>query len=100
MKGWERVRFGVRCAYGCQIQHAEWAWFGRHPFVVCEPCAAKYGIHRPEPQLPVEGDDQETLVPASPERHHFTSLGAIAAQFEATPDRVLRAARKPRKVRR
>ena len=45
-RGWERVRHGVLCAYGCQIGHTEWAWFGRWPLVLCETCAGKYGIRR------------------------------------------------------
>ena len=47
MKGWERVRVSVQCAYGCVIDHAEWVWFGKYPMILCETCAAKYGIHRP-----------------------------------------------------
>ena len=45
MKHWERVRIGLKCAYGCQIPHAEWAYM-RGRFAVCEPCARKQGIVR------------------------------------------------------
>jgi len=97
MKGhWERVRTVLRCAYGCDIKHAEWAWFGRYPFVVCESCAARYGIHR-EPLPPPTADlEQSDLVPASPDRPKFTGIGEIAAEFEASPGRVVRAARAKR----
>jgi hypothetical protein len=47
-RGWERVRQQVRCAYGCEIEHAAWAWFGKYPMILCEPCAGKYQIHRPD----------------------------------------------------
>lgn len=57
---WQRVRFpdAVRCAYGHEFQCGDWAWFGRKPFVVCESCAAKYGIVRPVTEKS-EGDDAE-----------------------------------------
>lgn len=63
MTGWQRVRTGVLCAYGCQIPHAAWAWFGKYPMVVCEPCAAKYGIVRPASTEPPVAVDPDALVP-------------------------------------
>ena len=45
--GWQRVCLVVLCAYGCQIPHAAWAWFGRYPMRLCESCAGtRYGIRR------------------------------------------------------
>lgn len=81
MRGWERVRSVVKCAYGCEIPHASWAWFGKFPMVVCEPCAAKYGIRRPQPKPATSEPD--SLVPASPEPRQFTSTEQLAEQFQA-----------------
>ena len=79
---WQRIRVGMTCAYGCEIRHPDWAWFGKYPMVVCEPCAAKYDIHRPQPN-PANESEPDNLVPASPEPRTFTSMGDLAEQFEA-----------------
>ena len=86
-RAWERVRQVVQCAYGCQITHPDWAWFGRHPFVVCESCAAKYGIFREPIAASVPGE----LEPATAEPHAFTPMRAIAETFAQTPGKVVRA---------
>lgn len=87
---WERVRQSVRCAYGCEIPHPNWAYFKKYPFVVCESCAAKYGIVRPQVEPPA--DDAGGLVPASPDRPQFTATKALAEQFKSAPDQVFRRA--------
>lgn len=92
---WDRVRTGVQCAYGCQIGHAEWAWFGKHPFVVCEPCAAKYSIVRPAPPTS-EPSHTDALVPATPPIRGFTELAQMAEQFQASPQSILRRAKRVR----
>jgi len=46
MRGWEVVKFVAKCSYGCDLQHGDWAWFGKWPAVVCETHAKQYGILR------------------------------------------------------
>lgn len=86
MKHWERVRIGVKCAYGCEIRHAEWAYMhGR--FAVCEPCAAKMDIFPPTvSSTPVDARDASQMVPASPPRRGFSDVSAIAEKLQAAPN--------------
>lgn len=47
MKGWERLRRTLQCAYGCTVNHGEWAYFGKYPLVLCEHHAGLlYNLHR------------------------------------------------------
>jgi hypothetical protein len=85
MRHWERVRVGLKCSYGCEIRHAEWAYM-RGRFAVCEPCANRLGITRPISSTPVDARDASGLVPASSPRRGFSDMGAIAADLQAAPD--------------
>lgn len=67
MRHWEVVRFGMKCAYGCEIKHAEWAYM-RGRYAVCEKHAAEMGIRR------VVGD-----APAPPE---MSPIGAVADELK------------------
>lgn len=61
MRGWERIKFTAKCSYGCELQHADWAWLGKWPFVVCEEHAKQYGIVRGATDEPKEDEPMTSL---------------------------------------